>query len=141
MMSGATVHLARGSHGFVSKRGTPKTGLPFDHPEPPKTGGISFGVCRLTPKEGQTWTNHSRRPVIPSLRFTWRGLQTSGGPSVVWLWLDHSGRNPTTSASWNLPFYVDWVNYNDLTRPNSPQMVVYVGNSPQTTWFQASEIL
>ena len=23
-----------------------------------------------------------------------------------------------------------WVNYNDLTRPNSPQMVVCVGNSP-----------
>ena len=26
-----------------------------------------------------------------------------------------------------------WVKYSDLTRPNSPQMVAYVGNSPQTT--------
>ena len=25
------------------------------------------------------------------------------------------------------------MNYSDLTRPNSPQMVVYVGNSPRTT--------
>ena len=25
------------------------------------------------------------------------------------------------------------VNYNDLTRPNSPQMVVYVGNNPPST--------
>ena len=29
-----------------------------------------------------------------------------------------------------------WVNYNDLTRPNSPQMVVYVGNSPQPPYFR-----
>ena len=27
-------------------------------------------------------------------------------------------------------FGISWVNHPDLTRPNSPQMVVYVGNSP-----------
>ena len=31
---------------------------------------------------------------------------------------------------------VFWVNYNDLTRLNSPQMAVYVGNVPPTTVFQ-----
>ena len=34
-----------------------------------------------------------------------------------------------------------WVSYNDLSRPNSPQMVVYVENSPPTTSFQVGEIL
>ena len=34
-----------------------------------------------------------------------------------------------------------WVSYNDLTRPNSPQMVVYLGNGPPTTLFQVGEIL
>ena len=32
------------------------------------------------------------------------------------------------------------MNYNDLTRPNSPQMAVYVGNRPPTTLFQVGEL-
>ena len=33
------------------------------------------------------------------------------------------------------------INYKDLTRPNSPQMVVCVGSSPPTTLFQVGEII
>ena len=33
------------------------------------------------------------------------------------------------------------VHYNDLTRPNSPQMVVYVGNIPPTTLFRAGDLV
>ena len=33
------------------------------------------------------------------------------------------------------------MNYNDLTRPNSPQTVVYVGTLPPTTLFQVGELL
>ena len=42
------------------------------------------------------------------------------------------------SSSTKKPFRV---NYNDPTRPNSPQMVAYVGNSPPTSLFQVGEIL
>ena len=53
----------------------------------------------------------------------WQG-RLAERPGVMWRWL-----------TWI------WVNYNDLTRPNSPQMVVYVGNSPPTILFQVAEIL
>ena len=34
---------------------------------------------------------------------------------------------------------ISWVNYSDLTRPNSTQMVIYVGNIPPT-YFRFLEI-
>ena len=53
-----------------------------------------------------------------------------------------SAASPPEADAWSNDADVhNWVNYSDLTRPNSPQMVVYVGISPPTTVFQVGELL
>ena len=51
--------------------------------------------------------------------------------------LEEAG-DPFERRSFNRCF---WVNWKDLTRPNSPQIVVYVGSSPPTTLLRVGEIL
>ena len=48
--------------------------------------------------------------------------------------------NQTGVDSFGVPITFFCVNDKDLTRPNSPQMVVNVGNSPPATLFPVGEI-
>ena len=67
---------------------------------------------------------------------TSRGCQTAH-PMAEVLKFQKRTRNLHTTRDFNR----NWVNYSDLTRPNSLKMVVHVGNSRPTTLFQVGELV
>ena len=119
------------------KKGTQKE--PYLGSPQPGDGKHMFDVCWLNSAGLPQTTDDVWRPNVAS------GLVAKPGPFVGSL--DRFSVHGVASlpVAWGpgSGCVLDsvWVNYGDLTRPNSPQMVVDVGNIPPITLFQVGEVL